>query len=90
MEIKVLEKAKNRLVVEVVDEDATLCNAIRKELWNDSSVKAAAYYTEHPSAGSPRIIVETAGKDPKGALMDAAARLKKDNTKSKSAFLKEV
>lgn len=90
MEIKVLEKSKNRLVVGVLDEDATLCNAIKKELWNDSSVKAAAFTLDHPSSNAPKILVETAGKDPKEALIDAVKRLKKENEKFKKAFLKEV
>lgn len=90
MDIKVLEKGKNRLVVEVKGEDATLCNAIRKELWNDDKVKVSAYSKEHPSSDSPRIIVETAGRDAKDALLDAVKRLKKENDRFRSAFLKEV
>jgi len=90
MEMKVLEDTKNRLVIEMKDEDATLCNAIRKELWNDESVKAAAYSVEHPSLKTPKIIVETSGKDPRQALLDAVKRLKKTNEKFKNSFLKEI
>ena len=90
MEIKVLEKAKNRLVIGIEGEDATLCNAIRKELWNDDKVKAAAYSVDHPLTAAPKIIVETTGKDPKDALLDAVKRLKKDNDKFRNAFLKEA
>lgn len=90
MEINVLEKGKNRLVIGVEGEDATLCNAIRKELWNDDKVKAAAYAQDHPLANTPKIIIETTGKDPKDALLDAVKRLKKENDKFRNAFLKEA
>ncbi|PIN87323.1 DNA-directed RNA polymerase subunit L [Candidatus Woesearchaeota archaeon CG10_big_fil_rev_8_21_14_0_10_44_13] len=90
MEIKVLEKGKNKLVIEVKGEDSTLCNAIRKELWNDDKVKVAAYNLEHPSSDSPKIIIETNGKDPKEALLDAVKRLKKENDKFRNTFLKEI
>lgn len=90
MEIKVLQNEKNRLVVEIKDEDATLCNSIRRELSKDEKVKAAAYSQDHPSSDSFKLIVETTGKDPKDAILDAIKNLKKDNDKLRKAFLKEV
>ncbi len=77
MEIKVLEKSKNKLVVDVKGESHTLCNALRQELWNDSHVKVAAYDVKHPLIGVPHIIVETDGEDPKKVLAKAAQRLGK-------------
>ncbi|MFO8016066.1 MAG: DNA-directed RNA polymerase subunit L [Candidatus Woesearchaeota archaeon] len=88
MEINVLENDKKRLVFEVSGEDATLCNSLRKELWNDDDVKAAAYTTQNPNATAPKMIVETNGKDPKKALLEAADRLKKEGEKAKKAFAK--
>ncbi len=77
MELNILEDTKNRLVVEVKGEDSTLCNILRKELWSDDKVKAAAYSVKHPSVGVPQLIVETTGKDPRDALSDAVKRVKK-------------
>lgn len=89
MELNVIEESKNRLVVEIKGEDATLCNLIRKELWNDDSVKAAAYSVKHPSIGIPILVVETSGKSPREALLDAVKRLKKDISSFEKAFAKE-
>ncbi|MCX6706769.1 MAG: DNA-directed RNA polymerase subunit L [Candidatus Woesearchaeota archaeon] len=89
MEINVIEETKNRIVVEVKDEDATLCNIIRKELWNDEAVKAAAYTVKHPSIKAPHLIVETAGKSAREALLDSMKRIKKDLSAFEKAVAKE-
>lgn len=90
MEINIIEESKNRIVVEVKDEDATLCNIIRKELWNDEAVKAAAYTVKHPSIKAPHLIVETEkGKSAREALLDAMKRIKKDLSAFEKAVGKE-
>ena len=90
MEIKILEEKKNRMIIELDGESHSFCNALKKELWNDKSVKSAGYNIEHPLVGIPKIVVETDGKDPKKALIDAAGRLKKQFDSMKSEFLKSV
>ena len=91
MEIKVLEDKKNRLVIEIKGEGHAFCNALKKELWNDSHVKVSAYKIEHPLVGIPTLVVETDGKEaPKKALNEAAKRLGKLTDKFKTAFLKGV
>lgn len=81
MEIKILEDKKKNLVFELTGEKHTLCNALREELWNDKSVKVAAYNISHPIIGVPKFMLETDGtKEPKKALKDALARLKKKNS----------
>lgn len=79
MELNIIEEGKNKIVVEVKGEDHTFCNLIRKELWNDGHVKAAAYTVDHPEVEQPKLVVETDGKeDPKKAMIEAAKRVKKD------------
>lgn len=90
MEINVLEESKNRLVFELKGEDATLCNILRKELWNDSNVKAAAYAVKHPSIGIPHMIVETNSKNPREVLVEAVKRIKKDLAGFEKAVSKEL
>ena len=81
MEINVLEEKSKRFVFELKGEDHTLCNALREELWNDKSVKVSAYNISHPLVGVPKFIIETDGtKEPRKALKDAIARLKKKNS----------
>ncbi len=78
MKITILEQKKNKLHIEV-DADHTLCNILKKELWNDKDVHVSGYYTEHIQVGNPRFIIETSDKNPKDALRDAIKRLKKTN-----------
>jgi|TARA_Y100000034_G_C6893287_1_gene411373 DNA-directed RNA polymerase subunit L len=81
MEVKILEEEKGFIKIEIIGEDHTLANALRKELWNDSHVKVAGYNIDHPLVGNPVLIVETDGKeDPKKALNSAVDRLKKKNS----------
>jgi DNA-directed RNA polymerase subunit L len=86
MEIKVIEKGKKRLVFDLVGADHTFSNALKKELWNDKSIKISAYNVEHPLIGVPRFIVETDEKDPEKVLLDAVKKLEKKN----ESFLEDV
>lgn len=91
MEVKVLEEKKNRLTIEIKGEGHAFCNALKKELWNDSHVKISAYKIDHPLVGVPTLIVETDGKEaPKKALIEATKRLGKETDKFKTSFLKGV
>ena len=91
MEMNILEDKKNRLMFELKGETHTFCNILRRELWNDKHVKAAAYNIEHPLIGIPKMIVETDGKEsPKKALSEATKRIKKVNDTFKKQFMKEV
>lgn len=79
MEIKVIEKSKKKLVFELIGADHTFSNSLKKELWNDKSVKVSAYSIDHPLIGIPKFIIETNEKEPEKALIDAAKRLQKKN-----------
>jgi len=79
MEIKILEKTKDTLKLEVSGEDHTLCNALRKELWEDKTVEVAGYNMKHPLISEPEIIVEVKSGDPVKALLKAVDGLKKKN-----------
>ncbi|MBN1502066.1 DNA-directed RNA polymerase subunit L [Candidatus Woesearchaeota archaeon] len=80
MEITILEDKKNRLVFEIKDENHTLCNLLREELWNDKSVKVSAYNISHPLVMIPKFIIETdSKKNPKAALKAAIKRIKDKN-----------
>lgn len=87
MEIKILDDKKSKLIIEIKGTDHTLCNALKKELWNDKHVKIATYSIRHPHISVPRMIVETDGEEsPKNALINAVERLHKTNTKFKKEF----
>ncbi len=87
MELESVDKKKNKLTIEIKDEDHTICNAIKDELNADSAVKAAGYNVEHPLTSDPKMTVETTtSSEPKKALLSATKRLRKTDDK----FLKDV
>jgi DNA-directed RNA polymerase subunit L len=91
MKLNIVEDKKDRMVVEIHGETHSFCNALKKELWNDSHVKVSGYRIEHPLVGIPTFIIETDGKEsPKKAFQTAVTRLKKEADNFKSAFLKGV
>jgi len=80
MEVKILKSDKNSISVELIGEDHTFANALRKELWNNSDVKLAGYNIEHPLISNPVLVVDGDGKqDPKKMLLKAAEELRKKN-----------
>ncbi len=78
MEIQILEKDKNKIKFKVIGENDTFCNALKKELWNDSDTEIAAYRTEHSLTDSP-IFVFHSKKDALKALNNAIDEIKKKN-----------
>jgi len=91
MEIKTIENKKNKLVFEIKDVSHGFCNVLKKELWNDGHIKAAAYKIEHPLIGIPTFMVETDGKEtPKAALVKAAEKLSKKGSELKKKAAKEL
>ena len=88
MELKILEDSKPILKFEIIGEDHTLCNALRKELWNDEDLKAAGYKVEHNLIGEPIFIIETNKEDPKKALLKAVERLELRNKDIRSTLKK--
>jgi DNA-directed RNA polymerase subunit L len=88
MEIKILEESKNKLKFELKDESHTFCNILRKELWNDSSIKLAGYNIPHSLTGNPIFIIETTNTSPKKALLSAISRLQKKNKDFKEKIKK--
>lgn len=91
MEIKVKENKKNKLVFDIKGVSHGFCNVLKRELWNNSHIKAAAYKVEHPLIGIPTFMVETDGKEtPKSALTKAAEKLSKKSFELKKKLSKEL
>ena len=85
--IKVLEKKKNQLKIEI--DNLTIVELLRKLLWEDKNVEMAAWRREHPTK-NPILTVRTKGKSPKKALLDCIARIGKINTAILKEFKKAV
>ena len=76
MELEIVKKEEESLLVKITGENHTLCNLLREELNKDENVVSAAYAIEHPLTGSPKFYVKTKkGKSPERALVDAADRI---------------
>ena len=88
MEIHVLEKSAKKMIFTIKGADHTLCNPLKRELYNDPAVKNASYTIDHPLIRVPKFIIETSGKTPDKALIDAAKRLQKTNKAFFDAFKK--
>ena len=86
MEFKALEESKTKLSFQLKGETHTFCNALKHELQEIKGVTLATYKISHPLIGIPEFILETKGIEPRKALKEALANLKK---KSKE-FQKEV
>lgn len=91
MELKVLEQTKERLKIELIGEDNTLSNALRKELWLDSHIKIAGYNIEHSLVSNPILIIETdSSENPKKALLSAIENIRKRNKDLLAEFNKAM
>jgi len=88
MEIKIIDKSKSKITFEVRGESHTLCNALKDELRNDKNVKVASYFVSHPDIDEPTFTVESA--DPVKSVINAIARVKKQNDNFLKIFQKEV
>ena len=91
MELNTIEETKTKIIVELIGDTHTLPNMLKKELWNDKHVKAAGYRIDHPLTGTPNIMVETDGADPKKTINASIKRLKKaaDDFKKAGKIVKE-
>ena len=69
MDLNVIEKKKDKLVIEVRGESHTLMNVLREKAW-EAGAKQASYMIEHPNLSQPKLIIRA--KDPKKVLKAAA------------------
>jgi DNA-directed RNA polymerase subunit L len=90
MELNVIEEKKGKMIFELVGASHTLCNILKKELWNDKHIKNAGYTIKHPLIGKPEFLVETDGEDPRKVVSATCLRIKKDFEKFSEEFKKEV
>jgi DNA-directed RNA polymerase subunit L len=86
MEFKVIEESKTKLLFELAGETHTFCNALKHELQLVKGVSLVSYRIDHPLIGIPRFVLETKGIEPRKAIKEALASLKK---KAKE-FQKEI
>ena len=90
MEIKVLEEKKGKMVFELSEASHTICNILKKELWNDKHIKNVGYTIRHPLVGKPEFLVETDGEDPRKVVANSCQKINKEMDKFSKEFKQEV
>ena len=83
MIVNILKNEKNHIEIEITN--ATIAEVIRSFLWQDDSVKLAAWKREHPTK-NPILIVKTEGKTAKKAVEDCIERLDRLSDKMLDEF----
>ncbi|MGL4670104.1 MAG: DNA-directed RNA polymerase subunit L [Methanobacteriaceae archaeon] len=82
--IEIIKSTKTELEI-VIDENHSVCNALRKILMEDESVNYAVYAIDHPTVGKPIMTIKTPNKgNPTKCLLDASEELKRQCNELKS------
>jgi DNA-directed RNA polymerase subunit L len=87
LKINILKHEGNELRIELVGEGHSFCNALQSPLLKDDTLEFVGYNISHPLVGQPTIYVRAKeGRDPYGALLDAAETLKKELSQIQKTF----
>jgi DNA-directed RNA polymerase subunit L len=91
MEVKVLQKTKNELKIEIVGEDHTFCNLLQNVLLQDKNVEIAGYDQPHPLIRSSIVYVRTKRDvSPEKTMLSALANIKDLNREFNEKFERAV
>jgi len=86
MELNIVKRDKDTLLVECRGETVTLTNLVREYLWDNSSVTESAQIKEHPYLAEPKIWVKVTKGSPVTALVKASESIIKDLNEFKEKF----
>jgi DNA-directed RNA polymerase II subunit RPB11 len=91
MAIKILREEKDRLEIEIPNEDHTIGNLLRAALLADKHVKYAGYQIVHPLTGGISLVVQTeGGTKPREALVKALSKIETETTEFRDKFKKAL
>jgi len=90
LQLKLLNKEKDTMEIEVAGEDETLLEPLKQKLLEDENVEIATYLMGHPMLESPKLIVKVKSGKPQAALKKAAKALANDYEEFKNMVLKET
>lgn len=87
MKINVLKHEGNELRVELVGEGHSFCNALQSALLRDGTLEFVGYNISHPLVANPIFYIRAKeGRDPYGALLNAAETLKNELSQIQRTF----
>ncbi len=90
MELKLVEKKKDMIKVEIQDADDTVVYPLLHELLSDKNVKDARFVTGHPQLDKPLLIVEVKEGKPQAALKKAAKALANQFAEARQLIEKQL
>ena len=90
MQLRLLEKQKDSLRVEVTNPDDTLINPLVAALLKDKDVTDALYYSGHPPLDKPVLTIRTKKGEPEAALKRAAETLSQEFSGARESLDKEL
>lgn len=91
MELELVEKGEDSLLIKIIGEDHTFCNMLRAELLKDENVISAVYMIEHPLTEPPKFYLKVKrDKSPEKVLIEAAGRLVEQLEELKKQLQKEL
>lgn len=91
MELELVEKDDDSILIKIVGEDHTFCNLLRAELVKDEDVLSAVYTIEHPLTEPIKFYLKVKkGKSPERVLTDAAGRIAKQMEDLREQFQKAL
>ncbi len=90
MQLRLLEKQKDAIRVEVANPDDTLIQPLLTALLRDDDVADALYYSGHPQLDKPVLTVRTKKGSPQAALKRAAKGLSGEYAGAKRLLEKEL
>jgi DNA-directed RNA polymerase subunit L len=90
MQLRLLEKAKDSVRIEVLNPDDTLLYPLITALLKDPDVEDALYYTGHPQLDKPVLTVKVKKGSPQAALKRVAESLAADFAGARQLLEKEL
>jgi len=91
MEVELLERGDDSILIRIIGENHTFCNLLRAELQKDGNVASASYTIEHPLTEHPKFYVKVKkGKTPDKVLADAAERILEQLRELREQLQKEL
>ena len=90
MELKLLEKKKDLIKIEIDNADETLIYPLIHELLQDKNVKDARYSTGHPQLDKPVLTIAVKDGKPQAALKKAAKSLANQYLEARQLIEKQL
>lgn len=77
MEFVVVDKGKDFIVYEVLNNDNTILRPLMEEIESDAMVDNVRYYFEHPYLSNPKVHIKVKQGKPQAALKRSLRRMEK-------------